>query len=262
MSSSSPCRQAAKPALCISAASWPCLAAARPQGGIVPRSPTAQPQAQPAPAGPQTKPLVAASLGCYGAMLADGSEYSGSYSDTVTAGALRAFHAERLKVLTAEAGIDVLAFETLPCAKEVAAVCDLLASGEAPSLPAWIAVSCSNETGCVHGETLEQCFQPALGVAHVEAVGVNCTPPQLCGALMQRLGSWLASSGASKLQICYPNAGEQYDPMKKEWIGGTGSDAAAFAEAAAGWHACGARVIGGCCRTSPDCIAALRHKLT
>ena len=205
---------------------------------------------------------MAASLGCYGAMLADGSEYSGNYSNGVTAGALRAFHAERLKILTAEAGIDVLAFETLPCAKEVAAVCDLLAAGEGPSLPAWIAVSCSGETGCVHGETLEQCFQPALGVDQVEAVGVNCTPPHLCGALMRRLGSWLASSSASKLQICYPNAGEKYDSDKKEWIGGTGFDATAFASAAAGWHACGARVIGGCCRTSPDCIAALRHTLT
>ena len=258
MSSSSPCRRAAKAALCISVDLQlcppevrPCLCSAAP----------AQCPAR-ALAGPQTKPLVAASLGCYGAMLADGSEYSGNYSDTVSHGALRAFHAERLQVLAAEAGIDVLAFETLPCAKEVAAVCDLLASGEAPSLPAWIALSCSDETGCVHGETLEQCFQPALGVAQVEAFGVNCTPPHLCGGLMQRLGSWLASSGTTKLQICYPNAGEQYDPTKKAWIGGTGSDAAAFAEAAAGWHACGARVIGGCCRTSPDCIAALRHTLT
>ena len=229
---------------------------------LVPSSPTAQPTAQPVPAGLQSKPLVAASLGCYGATLADGSEYSGTYSDTVSHGALRAFHAERLQVLAAEAGIDVLAFETLPCAKEVAAVCDLLASGEGPSLPAWIAVSCSDKTGCVHGDTLEQCFQPALGVDQVEAVGVNCTSPQLCGALMQRLGSWLAASSASQLQICYPNAGELYEPMTKEWIGGTGSDAAAFAEAAAGWHACGARVIGGCCRTNPECIATLRHTLT
>ena len=62
---------------------------------------------------------VAASVGPYGAMLADGSEYHGRYGLSVAQ--LRDFHRPRIEVLAA-AGADVLAFETLPCAAEVEAV--------------------------------------------------------------------------------------------------------------------------------------------
>ena len=55
--------------------------------------------------------LVAASVGPYGAVLADGSEYRGRYG--LTAAQLRDFHRPRLEILAA-AGPDLLAVETIP----------------------------------------------------------------------------------------------------------------------------------------------------
>ncbi|CAM9797343.1 unnamed protein product, partial [Hapterophycus canaliculatus] len=61
------------------------------------------------------RPLVAASLGCYGASLADGSEYRGDYGGTagVTQERLREFHAERLDVVVRADGVDLVVFETV-----------------------------------------------------------------------------------------------------------------------------------------------------
>ena len=61
------------------------------------------------------RPLVAASIGPYGAMLADGSEYRGAYA--IDDSALERFHRPRMEVL-AHGGADVLAFETIPCLRE------------------------------------------------------------------------------------------------------------------------------------------------
>src|SRR5436190_82939 len=57
-------------------------------------------------------PLIAASVGPYGAFLADGSEYRGDYN--LTEGELIDFHRPRVEALIA-AGADLLACETIPC---------------------------------------------------------------------------------------------------------------------------------------------------
>ncbi|HVQ18173.1 MAG TPA: homocysteine S-methyltransferase, partial [Actinomycetes bacterium] len=75
---------------------------------------------------------VAASIGPYGAMLADGSEYHGRYGVSVQQ--LREFHRPRLDVL-AEAGADLLAIETIPCAAEVEAV---LAEMKGTGVECWL----------------------------------------------------------------------------------------------------------------------------
>jgi len=62
---------------------------------------------------------VAASVGPYGAALADGSEYRGRYGRSVRE--LTAWHRPRLEVL-AEAGPDVLALETVPDIDEAEAL--------------------------------------------------------------------------------------------------------------------------------------------
>ena len=49
-------------------------------------------------AGRERHLLVAFSAGPYGAALADGSEYDGSYADSVTEEQLMDFHAKRLRV--------------------------------------------------------------------------------------------------------------------------------------------------------------------
>ena len=84
--------------------------------------------------------LVAASVGPYGAVLADGSEYRGRYG--VSPAALRDFHGPRLELL-ASAGPDLLAVETIPDADEAEVLVPLL---DELGLPAWFSYSVAGDT--------------------------------------------------------------------------------------------------------------------
>jgi homocysteine S-methyltransferase len=193
------------------------------------------------------KPLVAASVGPYGAMLANGSEYSGHYG--LSEEELMAFHRPRLAVL-AGAGADLLACETIPCLDEARALARLLA--EFPGVAAWMSFSCRDGLHDSQGEPIADCVTALEGFDRIVALGVNCTAPQHIGSLVEQMHSRTA-----KPLLVYPNSGEQYDGIHKTWHGNPG--ASHFAEQARGWHARGARLIGGCCRTGPDEIAALRQ---
>src|SRR5215217_1463361 len=120
---------------------------------------------------------VAGSVGPYGAMLADGSEYSGGYVESVGVPALRAFHRPRMELL-AEAGADVLACETVPAAAEAEA---LLAEAEALGVPIWLSLTTVVDDDGVartrRGELAADVFAMTVGVDAVVAVGVNCTAP-------------------------------------------------------------------------------------
>jgi homocysteine S-methyltransferase len=183
---------------------------------------------------------VAASVGPYGAVLADGSEYRGDYGLSVAE--LRAWHRPRLEVL-ADAGADVLAVETIPCLAEVAAVCAEL---DAMGAPAWVSVTC-DRTRTRAGERAAEAFAIAADCAAVVAVGVNCTDP----ADVPRLVELAATTG--KPVVVYPNSGEAWNAEARSWVG-PGRFAAAQVQA---WVAAGARMVGGCCRVRPDDIAAL-----
>src|SRR5215218_3448808 len=116
---------------------------------------------------------VAGSVGPYGAMLADGSEYTGAYVGAVSVGDLRAFHRPRMELL-AEAGADVLACETVPAAAEAEA---LLAEADALGVPIWLSLTTVvDDDGVVRtrrGEPAADVFAMAADVDEVVAVGVN-----------------------------------------------------------------------------------------
>ena len=88
---------------------------------------------------PDFIPLVAASIGPYGAVLHDGSEYRGDYG--VSADELRRFHEARLRLFD-RSGADVLALETVPSMLEAAVLADLLL---ACRTPAWVSFSCRDD---------------------------------------------------------------------------------------------------------------------
>ncbi|MEI4270825.1 homocysteine S-methyltransferase [Klenkia sp. LSe6-5] len=182
---------------------------------------------------------VAGSVGPYGAYLADGSEYTGAYLSDVGVAQLRAFHRPRLEVL-AEAGVDVLACETLPGAAEVEA---LLAELEPLGVPAWVSLTVvTGPDGVVHtrrGEPLADVV--ALARPHVLAVGVNCTEP-----------SGVPAALATGATVVYPNSGETWDAGARAWTGSTGAGWDVPA-----WVAAGARLVGGCCRVRPSDVAAV-----
>jgi homocysteine S-methyltransferase len=192
---------------------------------------------------------VAASVGPYGAVLADGSEYSGDYG--LTDAALRDFHGPRTEVL-ATSGADLLAIETIPSEQEVTVllqVLDELPDGTA----AWLSVTCADAATSRRGDDIDRVFGLARGHDRVLAVGVNCTAPEHVEELVLRA---VAASG--KPAVAYPNSGESWDAATRSWGGdGAGVDPAA----AARWVAAGARYVGGCCRVGATDIARLAAAL-
>lgn len=183
---------------------------------------------------------VAASVGPYGAALADGSEYRGNYG--VGKSALKEFHGRRLDTLIAS-NPDMLALETMPDTQEVEVLLDLLS--DCP-IPYWISYSCKTGNQTNAGQS----FSSAVDLAQsAMAVGVNCTSPELISDL-------LSSASSSIPYVVYPNSGRKWDAVKKEWIG---TSEVGFADSLVEeWIDLGAQFIGGCCGIGPKEIASLK----
>jgi homocysteine S-methyltransferase len=180
---------------------------------------------------------VAASIGPYGAVLADGSEYRGDYGLTVDQ--LREFHRPRLAVLI-EAQPDVLAVETIPCLAEVEALCAELAGSGAR---AWLSLSADGTETRRH-EPLAEAWAMARDVTEIVAVGVNCCAP---GDVGDALGT------VDGVKVAYPNSGQGWDAEARRWTGESAFDPGEVE----GWLGQGARLVGGCCRVGPDDIRSV-----
>ncbi|QZA20162.1 homocysteine S-methyltransferase [Mycobacterium malmoense] len=185
---------------------------------------------------------VAASVGPYGAALADGSEYRGRYGLSVAA--LMRWHRPRLEILAA-AGADVLALETVPDIDEAEALVNLVHS---LGVPAWLSYTVDG-TRTRAGQPLTDAFAVAAGVPEIVAVGVNCCAPEDVLPAIR-----LANVG--KPVIVYPNSGESWDGHA--WVGPRRFSA----QLATQWVAAGARIVGGCCRVGPADIAEMASVLS
>lgn len=194
------------------------------------------------------KPLVAASVGPYGAFLADGSEYVGNYG--VTDETLEIFHRSRMKVLI-EAGADLLAFETIPSLQEAKVISRLLT--EFQDTYTWITFTVKNETEISDGSSLEECVHALEENKEIVAIGINCSPVSVITGAITNL-----ASHTKKPIIVYPNSGETYDPETNKWHGLKSSDR--FDTKSEEWFRAGARIIGGCCRTTPHHIKGISKK--
>jgi homocysteine S-methyltransferase len=184
---------------------------------------------------------VAASVGPYGAALADGSEYRGRYGLSVRE--LAAWHRPRLEAL-AEAGPDVLALETVPDVDEAEALMTAIAG---LGIPAWLSYTIAGERTRA-GQPLPEAFAVAAGVPEVVAVGVNC-----CGPADVLAAIAAAREATGKPVIVYPNSGESWDAGRRAWTGQSRYSARLPGQ----WIAAGAGIIGGCCRVRPADIAAI-----
>jgi homocysteine S-methyltransferase len=188
---------------------------------------------------------IAASVGPYGAALADGSEYRGRYGLSVAQ--LEAWHRPRLEVL-ADAGADVLALETIPDVDEAEALVNVVRS---LGVPAWLSYTVDGMRTRA-GQPLADAFAVAAGVPEIVAIGVNCCAP---ADVLAAIGP---ASATGKPVIVYPNSGERWDIARRAWVGPPHFSP----QLAAAWVAAGARVVGGCCRIRPDDIADLAAVLT
>lgn len=195
------------------------------------------------------EPIVAASVGPYGAAQHDGSEYTGVYD--VTDRALGEFHAARLRLLD-ESDADVLAVETIPNFREAQILCDLL---DGVSTPAWISFACRDETAMSDGSPVRAAAGLFAEHARVLAVGINCTPPQFILPLINEV----RSAAPDKAIVVYPNSGETYHSESNSWSG-TACDLDHEFNVC-DWIDAGAKLVGGCCRTGPSDIRAIKARL-
>ncbi|XP_019442182.1 PREDICTED: homocysteine S-methyltransferase 3-like isoform X1 [Lupinus angustifolius] len=203
--------------------------------------------------------LIAASVGSYGAYLADGSEYRGDYGDAVTVETLKDFHRDRIKIL-ADSGADLIAFETIPNLLEaksnlMQAYAQVLEE-EGIEIPAWFSFSCKDESNVVSGDSILDCASIADSSTQVVAVGVNCTAPRFIHGLISSI-----KKVTSKPVLVYPNSGETYIAESSRWVKSSGVDEEDFVSHIGKWRDAGASIFGGCCRTTPNTIRGITQAI-
>ncbi|WP_406459330.1 homocysteine S-methyltransferase [Streptomyces sp. NBC_00876] len=184
---------------------------------------------------------VAASVGPYGAVTADGAEYRGRYGLSVRE--LKGFHRPRIEALAA-AGPDVLALETVPDTDEARAL--LRVAGEC-GVPVWLSYTVAGGRTRA-GQSLEEAFGLAAGDEQVVAVGVNCCDPADVDDAART-----AAAVTGKPVVVYPNSGERWGAGRRGWTGDVTFGPGRLRE----WQDAGARLVGGCCRVGPAAIAEL-----
>ncbi len=192
-----------------------------------------------------TPPWVAISMGTYGASLADGSEYHGRFG--VPFQVIREYHLQKLEILL-PAGGDMLLFETIPCLLEIEAIVDILPN--VPDLPVAVSMTCANAQHLRSGEPVAEAIHLLNACPHVNVLSYNCTHPRHIEGLLQ-----FTRDCTEKILMVYPNSGEGWDPIRKTWI--DRPTRKSIAHYAPLWLKAGASIIGGCCRTTPEDIAAL-----
>lgn len=193
---------------------------------------------------PEREVIVAASVGPYGAILADGSEYRGHYG--LTHAELMSFHRRRMEILL-DAQPDLLAIETIPSIVEAQALVEVLAGF--PDARAWFAFTCADGATLADGTPFAEAVALVAASPQVLAVGVNCTSPAFVEDLIR-----VARGVTTKPIVVYPNRGGGWDPVAKHWLGAKG---ASLPDLAPTWQSAGAALIGGCCGTDAADIEAL-----
>ncbi len=194
--------------------------------------------------------LIAASLGAYGAALHNGAEYHGIYE--CTHDDLVRFHARRLEALQTT-NADLIAFETIPSLQEAQAI--VAALHLYPALGAWVSFTCRDGRHVAHGELLTDCAALLQNERQVVAIAINCTPPHFISELIGEL-----RKATTKPIFVYPNSGEAWDAEGRCWRGH--SSTTNFGDMARDWFKAGAQAVGGCCRTGPEHVRAIRAVLS
>jgi homocysteine S-methyltransferase len=183
-------------------------------------------------------------------MLGNGAEYTGDYDRGEDD--LVGFHVPRMEAL-AEAGPDLFAVETIPSIVEARAL--VRALERVPQVPAWVSFSCRDGAHICDGTPFEDAVRTVSGASSVVAVGLNCTAPMHVTALVE-----IAARATDRPVVCYPNRGSFWDPVRRDWRDPPRQDARPLLRPLE-WRAAGARLIGGCCGTTPEDIAAVAAAL-
>jgi homocysteine S-methyltransferase len=195
---------------------------------------------------------IAGSIGPYGASLSNGSEYTGAYS--LPHADMKAFHRARMQVLVAS-GVDILACETMPSASETLALIDLLIY-EFRGTEAWFSFTLRDSSHISDGTHISEIANMFQGVKQVVAIGFNCVDDEMALAALGNLKPLIQG----RAMVVYPNSGESWNAGKREWEGKR-TEGGLLREKTVAWWRAGARMIGGCCRTTPEDIKEMREAL-
>lgn len=196
---------------------------------------------------------VAASVGPYGAVLADGSEYHGNYD--VDLAVVVEHHRRKLDILMSSQ-VDLFAVETQPRADEARVIAEHLESLGAP--PAWFAFTFVDDPKLVRtcgGDSVGAILDAVATYRNVVAVGVNCTAPQAVTGILEAL----RAQAPNLPFIVYPNHGGRWESAARTWS--RPDDAVFTDERLREWVDLGATMIGGCCGVGPSDIRDLVRRL-
>jgi S-methylmethionine-dependent homocysteine/selenocysteine methylase len=183
------------------------------------------------PAGQRIAGSLAPLADCYRPDLSPGS-------------ASRAEHRELATVL-ADEGVDLLLCETFPSPVEaVVAVEEAVRAG----VETWVALTAGPDASLLTPEEMGVAGAACIA-AGARAVLVNCTAATRTLPFVLRLADLGVPFGA------YANAGPLDDGIG--WDTDARAGARAYAALACSWLEAGATVVGGCCGTGPEHVAAL-----
>lgn len=203
---------------------------------------------------------------------------------------MAAYHAERLTALLSSPDVDCILLETMPRLDEVLVVLQLVAAAADGKKPVVVSFM-TNENGIetAHGENLQSAYRFIVErFPFVCAVGVNCRSTATCSTVFEKsflpcFAVWrelATSSIASVPPVAFwlnPNSGERY--VEGKWVAAAAaadekeednvSVASPASSSLVAWFAGSILMkhlvsekdlrvmIGGCCRTAPNDIAAL-----
>lgn len=192
------------------------------------------------------RPLLAASMGCYGTCIPGRGETANRESGNpnrvpgygVDQVVLEEFHRKRVEaVLDTKSArdtktknsthpvVDILAFETIPDLVEAKAILNVLEEtlgdrDDLKDVAVWITFTCPNENQVDNGDNFTSCVEAVVQSEVITGVGVNCTAPHLIVPLLRTAREVIDKTAANKngahdlserkLLVCYPNSGERY----------------------------------------------------
>lgn len=161
---------------------------------------------------------------------------------------LRAEHSERIQHLI-ECGVDLILIETINTLREAIVLAELASSAGTAAI---VSFACDRSGKVLSGETLTEAADRLLPLG-IAAIGVNCGPtPSLAGPLAELR----SACGEAFPLIAYGNIG--YADENVGWINTDSENADAYCEHASRWPA---KIIGGCCGTTPEHIRQLANAL-
>lgn len=148
----------------------------------------------------------------------------------------------------ADAGVDAILVETQNTIREAAAAARAAAG---TGLPVLVSFVCGRDGRLLSGEQLASAASAVLG-CRPAALLVNCLPPESVAAALTEL---LAAAAGLPVGV-YANIG--YADKRGQWVMTDSVEPAVYAAQSAEWLRAGARIVGGCCGTTPGHIAAVR----